>query len=454
MIVGAATLTSLVILASLKWRSETGSGIVTVVVLGDVGRSPRMQYHSLSLAQFGYEVDIVGFSGSQPLKKLTESSKVHIHNLPETPSFIDSLRPTHRYVVKTLYWMLSLMFVLLWRTKKSKACLVQTPPAVPTLLAVWLMSVLRGTKMIIDWHNYGYTIMGLSLGEGHPLVKVSQKYEGFLGSMAHSNLCVTEAMKNDLFRRWGIRAIILYDRPPEMFKPILPRKQHELFVKLGKKYPQFKGDAEEDSNMTAFTRQNSETKMVTPKPNRPFLIVSSTSWTEDEDFSILLKALEDYEKTAENDARLPRILCVITGKGPLKSFYEGEIAKKNFKKVTICTLWLEAEDYPLLLGSADLGVSLHKSSSGLDLPMKVVDMFGCGLPVCAIEFKCINELVQHQHNGLLFKTPETLASQIKSLVSGFPEASLTLKKLRENLISFQSLRWDHYWKMHVRPLLH
>jgi beta-1,4-mannosyltransferase len=86
--------------------------------------------------------------------------------------------------------------------------------------------------------------------------------------------------------------------------------------------------------------------------------------------------------------------------------------------------------------------------------MKVVDMFGCGLPVCAIEFKCINELVQHQHNGLLFKTPETLASQIKSLVSGFPEASLTLKKLRENLISFQSLRWDHYWKMHVRPLLH
>lgn len=36
---------------------------VSIVVLGDLGRSPRMQYHAKSFAKEGYEVDLVGYSG-------------------------------------------------------------------------------------------------------------------------------------------------------------------------------------------------------------------------------------------------------------------------------------------------------------------------------------------------------------------------------------------------------
>ena len=57
---------TLLILVSLKWRDCDGDKVVMVVVLGDVGRSPRMQYHCLSLVQNNFTVELVGFSGVAP----------------------------------------------------------------------------------------------------------------------------------------------------------------------------------------------------------------------------------------------------------------------------------------------------------------------------------------------------------------------------------------------------
>lgn len=35
-----------------------------VLVLGDLGRSPRMQYHALSIVKSGAKVDLVGYKGT------------------------------------------------------------------------------------------------------------------------------------------------------------------------------------------------------------------------------------------------------------------------------------------------------------------------------------------------------------------------------------------------------
>lgn len=140
------------------------------------------------------------------------------------------------------------------------------------------------------------------------------------------------------------------------------------------------------------------------------LLVSSTSWTKDEDFSILLDALEMYEKSEGKKF----IRTFITGKGPEKARYMKEIEEKrqNWKKISVDALWLEADDYPVLLSICDLGVCLHYSSSGLDLPMKVVDMFGAGIPVLAINFPALQELVHHKDNGFIFTSPRELYDQL------------------------------------------
>lgn len=55
------------LLLLLLWRRTRPSGpegrAVAVVVLGDLGRSPRMQYHALSLARRGFHVTFVGYAG-------------------------------------------------------------------------------------------------------------------------------------------------------------------------------------------------------------------------------------------------------------------------------------------------------------------------------------------------------------------------------------------------------
>ncbi|XAR56379.1 Chitobiosyldiphosphodolichol beta-mannosyltransferase [Bertholletia excelsa] len=460
-------------------------GRAAVVVLGDIGRSPRMQYHALSLArQACLEVDVVAYGGSDPHSAILENGSIHIHTMKQWPTVPRSLPKILRpfmLLIKALVQILMLLWFLCVKIHAPDVFLVQNPPSVPTLVAVKWASWLRRSAFIVDWHNFGYTLLALSLGRSSLLVALYRWVEKCYGKMANGSLCVTRAMQHELAQNWGINAAVLYDQPPEFFHPSSLEEKHQLFCRLHKHLSQpygFQdcvsyGMVDTAINETLFTIQEGDDIFL--KQDRPALIVSSTSWTPDEDFGILLEAAVMYDRRVaallnEDDSAgdevlwkeihkgkhflYPRLLFIITGKGPEKEKYEDKIRKLHLKRVAFRTMWLSAEDYPLLLGSADLGVCLHTSSSGLDLPMKVVDMFGCGLPVCAVSYSCIEELVKVEKNGLLFSSSSELADELLMLFKGFPDECDALKSLRIGALDTgSSARWAAAWEESAKPLI-
>lgn len=177
------------------------------------------------------------------------------------------------------------------------------------------------------------------------------------------------------------------------------------------------------------------------------VLVSSTSWTADEDFSLLIDALCQYSNLATTTKpSLPPIMAIITGKGPQRKMYLKKISDLesagHLKKVSIHTAWLSTENYAKLLASASLGVSLHTSSSGVDLPMKVVDMFGAGLPVVGWNrFEAWPELVTEGVNGRGFGSANDLVERVVELLGD----SAKLENLRAGALRESTCRWDDEW---------
>ena len=88
--------------------------------------------------------------------------------------------------------------------------------------------------------------------------------------------------------------------------------------------------------------------------SQPAIVVSTTSWTPDEDFAPLLDALDLYDAAAARSPRsLPSLILLVTGKGPLRSWFEAAVARREprWRHVRARTAWLDRADYPRLLGA-------------------------------------------------------------------------------------------------------
>ena len=432
---------------------------VAILVVGDLNRSPRMLNHCIALAESFpdiNEISLIGYNGGDIRSDIANNTKIkQYHFFQRINKFLRKF-PRFLFIFVALIKIITQIISLTWllfRIPKFKFLILQNPPGIPSMLICWIMCKIRGSKFIIDWHNYGYTILKVN-NRPNFLVNLACKYEKYFGKKSDLNFCVSQAEKRDLKKEFGIDAVCLPDRPVKgLFKFLNEEEANELY----KKYPN-----ELSSLFDSHLPEN--------KKNKPIVMISSTSWTPDEDFSILLESfikteemilehIEDKEqKTLGNITKdkIKKILFLITGRGPLRDNFMKKVSEANLKYFDVKSIWLESDDYPKLLSLVDLGISLHYSSSGIDLPMKVVDMFSGCLPVASIYYDTIVELVEENKNGFLFKNDKDLCKILKNVII---EYSMTgkcekIEKFRENLHKdLYKNDWVSQWKQRVIPSL-
>jgi len=260
-------------------------------------------------------------------------------------------------------------------------------------------------------------------------VALARWCERSLARRADGHLCVSRAMRAVLAAEGSIDAEVLYDRPAAVFAPPAAGAREELLQRIG------------------------ESDVAGGRPTA--IIVSPTSWTADEDFDLLLDAVPQIAAAMKgrSSASPPRLLLVVTGDGPLRAGYAEPFHRASTDSIALRSVWLEPDEYVRWLGAADLGLCLHRSASGVDLPMKIADLFGVGLPVCAFDYgPCLAERVRPGENGLLFRGAAQLAAQLASLFGSFPTDTALLTALRLHVAAEADVRWEAGWRREALPL--
>ena len=188
----------------------------------------------------------------------------------------------------------------------------------PIFAVLCLLKPFTSAEIIIDWHNYGFTIMEANKNNAL-IIFLCKFYELSLGRIANKHITVSKAFAEDIKKRLNVAQVdILYDLAVEgKFKELTEPERAEFLKRIG------------FENMV---------EGVMMKKDRPLLLITSTSYTPDEDIGLLLEALKLLGK--KDDLK---IVMVVTGTGPLKKQFLARFESFNGEQedIKIVPKWLE-----------------------------------------------------------------------------------------------------------------
>jgi len=398
---------------------------VLILVQGELAQSPRMLNHARALCEAGAEVILIGYDLLPLPEYIAQSPRVFVRRISRAGSSRTDSVPRVFYmpvaVSRVAYASVRLAWLLLAAAGRFDAAIMQNPPALPGLPLLLAAARRYGARVVVDWHSRTAAMLALRLGDRHPAVRSVNRLEGWLAGKASGHFAVSSAMRDDLRERFGIEATALHDRP--RVKTAALTADHRIAV----------------------LRRVLDTCGAPAARENAFVLASPTSFSRDEDLDMLLDALA---LVARRSPARP-ILLFATGHGPLRARFAARARTIATDELQVVTGWLPEPLYRDLLRAADLGVSMHRSASKTDLPMKVVDMVEAGLPAAVFDYgPCLAELVRPELKPLMFTDAEGLAARLHALLDG-----VALAKLGSQMASESGPLWSDEWRRAALPVI-
>lgn len=394
-----------------------------------------MQAHALALAARG-DVTLVGLQGSPVQQALTAEPRVRSLRL-RGRTLADGATDRHRGHLAFSGARRALQGIrlgmMLMRGPKPDLVLMQNPPSTPTMAVVWIVARLRGARLAIDWQNLSHARAAVTLGEGHRTVRALQRGERRWARRADAHIAASRAMADWLQRECGVDATVFHDSPTACFRRPDLAAASAMWQRLSRE--------------------------LSLPPRRVALVVCSTSWQPDEDFDLLLEALERTERRlvearGPGEAVAPDLLMLMTGRGPLQREFEVRVERRALRRIAVRTMWLEPADYPIVVGMADAGVCLHQSASGRDLPTRLAEFRGCGVPLCVYDYApVVAEVLTDGREGVTFRDAGELSNVLTGLAAGDVSQAPAVASARKWLATHPVERWDAAWERVVAPVL-
>ena len=377
-----------------------------------------MLYHALALADAGADVTLVGRAETPLPSDVRGHGAIRVEPLPARADRGGIGRQAGRWLVEAARLAGAVV-----RTAPDLV-LVQAPPLFPAAFAALVASRCCGARFVVDWHNLGDGLLALRpRGAGAPAAFLAA-LERTLGRGADGHLAVSEELAAALpSRRDVFGARVFRDRP------------HGRFA------------SPSAAEVSAF-RATLLSSLGLPFGEPLLLALSPTSWGRDEDLFQLLAAVPLVEAALPREAR--PVLLIASGSGEGREAFEERARTLPPGRVAVRTVCVPGDDYPLLVRSADAGISLHRPAAGLDPPMKVADLLGGGAPVLELDAgPAPSSLVVPGRNGLRFADAAGLAAQLSRLAS---HADL-LRALREGAAGSLRPGFAAAWRAEAAPLL-